>query len=100
MRWPLPLIIAIAILLSLVLLLTTVGSLAQLYGAIALLSPLLAQLILALVLVALIGALFVLGRYAWLFLRPKRQRSIALPTKADEVAALNLQATQQQVAQI
>ncbi|MEL6555488.1 MAG: GTP-binding protein [Cyanobacteria bacterium J06621_11] len=100
MRWPLPLLVAIAILLSLVLLLTTVGSLAQLYGAIAFISPLLAQLILALVLVALIGALFILGRYAWMFLRPKRKSAITLPTKADEVAALNLQATQQQVAQI
>ena len=100
MRWPLPLLVAITILISIILLLTTVGSLAQLYSAIALLSPLLAQLVLGLVILALIGALFVLGRYVWMFLRPKSERAIALPTKSDEVAKINLQATQQQVAHI
>jgi len=93
-------LIAAAILISLILLLSAVGSLAQLYGAIATISPLLAQLVLALVLLALAGAITVLCRYAWLFLRPKHKRNITLPKEADKVAAVSLQATQQQVSQI
>ncbi len=100
MRRPYVLIAAIAILLSLILLLATVGSLTQLYSAIALISPLLAQLVLGLVLLALLGASAVLLRYGWLFLRPKRKRMITLPTAPNEIAAVSLQAAQQQVAQI
>jgi len=100
MRRPTVLIAAIATLFSLVLLLATVGSLSQLYNVIALISPLLARLVLGLVLLALLGALAVLIRYGWLFLRPKRKRTVTLPTAPDEVAAMSLQAAQQQVAQI
>ncbi len=100
MRRPYLAIAAIAVLVSLVLLLATAGSLAQLYGTIAAISPLLAQLVLALVLLALLGALAILVRYSWLFLRPKRKRKITLPTAPDEVAAVSLRATQQQLAQI
>lgn len=100
MRWPYPLIVAIALIIAIALLLTTVGSLAQLYSAIATISPLLAQLILAIIILALIGALIIIVRYVWLFLRPKRKRTITLPTAPDEVATVSLQATQQQVAQI
>ncbi len=100
MRRPYILIAAIATLVSLVLLLATVGSLAQLYGAIAVVSPVLARLVLGLVLLALLGALAVLVRYGWLFLRPKRTRTITLPTAPHEVAAVSMQAAQQQVAQI
>lgn len=100
MRRPYLLLVAIALLIAIVLLLATVGSLAQLYGAIATASPLLAQIVLGLVLLALLGALAVLVRYGWLFLRPKRKRQITLPTAPDRVAAVSLQATQQQLAQI
>ncbi|MEM8502065.1 MAG: GTP-binding protein [Cyanobacteria bacterium P01_D01_bin.1] len=100
MRWPYPLVIAIALLISIALLLLAVGSLAQLYSTIAIASPLLAQLVLVLVSLALLGSLIVLARYGWLFLRPKRRRAIALPTAPDKVAAVSLQATQQQLAQI
>ncbi|MGD1896364.1 MAG: YcjF family protein [Phormidesmis sp.] len=100
MRRPYILLAAIATLISLVLLLATVGSLAQLYSATAAISPLLAQLVLAIVLLLLFAALAVVARYAWLFLRPKRSRTITLPTAPDEVAAVSLQAAQQQVGQI
>ncbi len=100
MRRSTVLIAAIATLFSLVLLLVTVGSLAQLYSAIAVISPLLARLVLGLVLLALLGAIAVLTRYVWLFLRPKRKRTVTLPTAPDEVVAVSLQAAQQQVAQI
>lgn len=100
MRQPYVLLGAIALLLFLVILLSAVGSLAQLYGAIAAISPLLAQITLGLILLAFLGAVVVLARYALPFLRPKRKRTITLPTAPDEVAAVSLQATQQQVSQI
>ena len=100
MRRPYLAIAAAAVLLSLVLLLATAGSLAQLYGTIAAVSPLSARLVLGLLLLALLGALAILARYSWLFLRPKRKRKITLPTAPDRVAAVSLQATQQQLAQI
>ena len=100
MRRPYVLLAAIAVLLCLVLLLSAVGSLAQLYGAIAAISPLLAQITLGLILLAFLGALAVILRYGYLFLRPKRKQTITLPTAPDEVAAVSLQATQQQVSQI
>ncbi|MEO0854680.1 MAG: GTPase, partial [Cyanobacteria bacterium J06648_11] len=100
MRRPYVLLAAIAILICLVLLLSAVGSLAQLYGAIAAISPLLAQITLALIVLAFLGALIIILRYGFLFLRPKRKRTITLPTAPDEVAAVSLQATQQQVSQI
>lgn len=94
------LLAAIAVLISLVLLLTTVGSLAQLYAAVAVVSPLLAQLVLGIVVLALLAALTVLARYSWLFLRPKRRRKITLPTAPDAVATVSLQAARRQVEQI
>jgi len=100
MRRPSLLIVAIALIISLFLLLATVGSLAQLYGAIATISPLLAQLILLLVILALIAEVGILARYAWLFVRPKRKRSIVLPEAPDQVATVSLQAATQQVEQI
>ncbi|EDX86282.1 GTPase, putative [Synechococcus sp. PCC 7335] len=94
------LLAAIAVLIGLILLLTTVGSLAQLYAAVAVVSPLLAQLVLGIVLLALLAALAVLARYSWLFLRPKRRRKIVLPTELDAVATISLQAARQQVEQV
>jgi len=100
MRRPYVLLSAIAVLLFCMILLGALGALAQLYGAIAAISPLLAQIVLALVLLTFLGALIVLVRYGLLFLRPKRKRVVTLPTKPDEVAAVSLQATRQQVSQI
>ncbi len=100
MRRPYVFLSAIALLLFLVLLLSAVGSLAQLYGAVAAISPLLAQIVLGLVLLTFIGVIAVLFRYGLHFLRPQRKRAITLPTAPDEVASMSLQATQQQVNQI
>lgn len=94
------LLIAIAVLISLGLLLGVVSSLGQLYGAIATQSRPLAQLVVALILLALLGAIGILAYYTFLFLRPKRKRTVSLPEKPDEVAAVSLQAAQQQVNQI
>ena len=49
---------------------------------------------------ALVGAVGVLAYYGWLFLRPRRKRAVTLPETPDKVAAVSLQATQQQVSQI
>jgi uncharacterized protein len=100
MRRPIVLLSAIAFLITLVILLSTVSSLGQLYGALATLSPWLAQAIIALIVLALLGALGVLVYYGWLFLRPKRKRVVTLPQAPDKAAAVSLQAAQQQVSQI
>ena len=81
-------------------LLGVASSLGQLYGAIASISPLLAQAVTLLVVILLLGAIGVLIYYGLLFLRPKRQQTIILPEEPDEVAELSLQATQQQIEQI
>ncbi len=94
------LLVAVATLIGLGVLLTAVSSLGQLYGAIALASPLLAQAVIALIVLALAGAAGVLAYYGWLFLRPKRKRVVTLPQSPDQVAAVSLQAAQQQVSQI
>ncbi|MGB3297399.1 MAG: GTP-binding protein [Phormidesmis sp.] len=100
MRRSAALISAVAIIVMVVILLTAVSSLGQLYGAIATLSPVLAQLVIVLVVLALVGALGVLAYYGWLFLRPKQKRVVALPEAPDKVAAVSLQAAQRQVNQI
>ncbi len=94
------LMVAVATLISLGVLLTAVSSLGQLYGAIALISPLLAQAAIALISLALAAAVGILAYYSWLFLRPKRKRIVTLPQSPDQVAAVSLQAVQQQVSQI
>ncbi len=94
------LISAIALLITLITLLTAVSSLGQLYRAIATASPLLAQAVIVLIVLAFIAALGVLAYYAWLFLRPKRKRVVTLPNAPDQVAAVSLQAAQQQISQI
>lgn len=100
MRRSYVLLSAIALLISLGLLLLVVSSLGQLYGAIAVISPFLAQLAVVLIVLIALGAIGVVLYYVWLFLRPKRHRKITLPESSDEVAAMNLQALQQQVGQI
>ncbi len=94
------LLVAISILIGVGLLLGVVSSLGQLYGAIASQSRLLAQAVITLILIALLGALGILTYYALLFLRPRRKRTVTLPDQPDEVAAVSLQAAQQQVSQI
>ena len=100
MRRPFVLLAAIALLISLVVLLSTVSSLGQLYVGLAALSPLLAQVVVMVVVIAIVGALAVLAYYGWLFLRPRRKRVVALPDSPDKVAALSLRAAQQQVSQV
>ncbi|MEL6352457.1 MAG: GTP-binding protein [Cyanobacteria bacterium J06627_28] len=100
MRRSYGLLVAIALLISLGLLLLVVSSLGQLHSAIAVVSPLLAQLAVMLIVLIAVGAIGVVLYYAWLFLRPKRHQKITLPESPDEVAAVNLQALQQQVGQI
>ena len=91
---------AIALLVGLGLLLGVVSSLGQLYSAIAAISPLLAQAVIALLIVGFVAAIGIIIYYALLFLRPKRTPQISLPTKPSEVAEVSLQAAQQQVSQI
>ena len=100
MRRPAVLIFAVAVIVTIVILLTAVSSLGQLYSAIATFSPLLARLTTVLIVLALAGALSVVIYYGWLFLRPKRNRVVTLPEAPDKVAAVSLQAAQQQVGQI
>lgn len=100
MRRPYVLLSAIALIISLGFLLLVVSSLGQLHSAIAVVSPLLAQLAVMLIVLIALGAIGVVLYYAWLFLRPKRPRKITLPESPNEVAAVNLQALQQQVGQI
>ncbi|MEL7141572.1 MAG: GTP-binding protein [Cyanobacteria bacterium J06643_4] len=100
MRRSYGLLVAIALLISLGLLLLVVSALGQLHSAIAVVSPLLAQLVVMLIVLIAVGAIGVVLYYAWLFLRPKRHQKITLPESPDEVAAVNLQALQQQVGQI
>ncbi|MGC1310270.1 MAG: GTP-binding protein [Phormidesmis sp.] len=100
MRRSFILLAVIALLISLVLLLTTVSTLGQLYSGLATVSPLLARAVVLLVVVLLVGAIGAIAYYAWLFLRPKHQRTVTLPEKPDQVATVSLQATQQQISQI
>ena len=94
------LIFAIALLIILAILLSVISSIGQLYSAAATISPLLAQMLVLLTVLVLIGALSVVIYYAWLFMRPKRKRTVTLPERPDEVAAVSLQASEQQVAQL
>ena len=92
---------AIALLVILGIFLGAISSLGQLYSAASTLSPLLAQLSVGLIGLTLLGALSVIGYYAWLFLRPRRKRrTIALPQQPEAVAAVSLQAAQQQIEQV
>ena len=91
---------AIALFITFILLLTTLSTLGQIYSAIATLSPLLAQAAITLLILLLLAALIALSYYLWLFLRPRRKRSITLPESRSETAALGLQSSQQQIEQI
>ena len=94
------LILAIALLIILATLLSVVSSIGQLYNAAATISPLLAQMLVLLIVLVLLGALSVVIYYAWLFMRPKHKQTVTLPEKSDEVAAMSLQATEAQIGQV
>lgn len=100
MRPRLVLASAIALLVILGILLSTVSTLGQLYSAAAAVSPLLAQLLVGIVVLLLIGAIGIIAYYTWLFLRPRQKRTISLPKQPNEVAAVSLQAAEKQIAQV
>ncbi len=96
-----PAVVALGLLGAIALLLWLVSTLATLYAGVASLSPGLAWLVTALVLVLLAGALGVLAYYGWLFLRPRRARPLPPPPPtATAAAAANLAAVERQTAQI
>lgn len=87
--------------LVLVLGLWLVGSLQQLHGQVALLSPFLANVLVVGVVGLLVGLLGVVLYYGWLFQRPRRRSpSPRLPRGKVGVARETLRAVQQQVDQI
>lgn len=99
-RWQFLTLLAGAILLLGAALLL-VDTTARFYSAVALLSPWLANLVLGLIVVAILGALGAGGYYLWLFLRPRRRRPLpTAPRQPAEAASVNLAAVQRQVDQI
>ncbi|MEM6448977.1 MAG: GTP-binding protein [Cyanobacteria bacterium P01_D01_bin.105] len=100
MRRSVLLLSAIALFITFILLLATLSTLGQIYSAIAAFSPLLAQAVITLLILLLIAALAALSYYLWLFLRPKRKRVVTLPDDRSDTAAMSLQSSQQQIAQI
>ncbi|MFK8185100.1 MAG: YcjF family protein [Phormidesmis sp.] len=100
MRRPVVLLSAIALFITFLLLLTTLSTLGQIYTAIAAVSPLLAQAAITLLILLLVAALGALTYYLWRFLRPKRKRVVTLPDNRSDTAAVSLQSSQQQIAQI
>lgn len=89
---------------ALVLLLTSLWlltSLAQLYQTAALLSPLLARILLGLIIAALLIGIGILVYYGYLFLRPRRSRRRSSPPRnKTEAAAATLGALEKQIQQI
>jgi len=100
MRRSTVLLSALALLITFVLLLTTLSTLGQIYSAVSTFSPLLAQAAVTLLILLLLAALGFLAYYTWLFLRPKRKRTVTLPENRTDTAALGLHSSQQQIAQI
>ncbi len=96
-RWP---FILVGLLLGLGAVLVLADSLLRLYGALALISPRLAGLVLGLILVLGAGAI-AFGLYRlWPFLRPRRRVRPRVPRRPEAAASANLQAVQRQVEQI
>lgn len=93
--------IAVGILVALGLVAGLFDSLQRLYAGLAVVSPLLASLLLILLVAAVIAALAGLAYYLALFGRPKSQRQVpTVSLDRTEAAQENLQAVRQQVAQI
>ncbi len=100
-----PLVVLISIVLILGLLLWLLGVLSQLYYAIALTAPGLANLLLGGILIALVGLFGALAYYTYLFLRPQhRSRHRPAPFAPNDskatVAGETLHAIRQQIDQI
>ncbi|MEM7795296.1 MAG: GTP-binding protein [Cyanobacteria bacterium P01_C01_bin.118] len=94
-----PLIIAVAVLISLGLLLWLISSLGTLYAGLSSLHPWLAQAITTLVVLLMLAAVGVIAYYGWLFLRPRRQAP-PVPKTTNEAAVAHLQSLDQQLSQI
>ncbi|MGP1384104.1 MAG: YcjF family protein [Thainema sp.] len=93
--------IAIAVFVIVILMIIAIGFLAGIYADIALISPLLARVLLVVLLLALAAAIAGLGYYGYLFLRPRRRRwRQPVPRNKAEAADATLQALQQQAEQI
>ncbi|NEP54287.1 MAG: GTPase, partial [Moorea sp. SIO3C2] len=93
--------IAIAVLITLGLLLWLVSALGTFYTGLSTVHPWLAQGLTILVVVLIVAALAVIGYYGWLFLRPRRWRTQPLPPKTTEEAAITqLQSLDHQLSQI
>jgi hypothetical protein len=99
MRW---ILIAVAVLLTLGLASSLFDSLQRLYFGLAVLSPLLASLLLVVLVGALIAGIAALVYYLLIFGRPVKPKStqIRLPTEKSAVAEQSLRAVQQQVSHI
>lgn len=99
-RWRWALILA-GLLLSLGAALVLIDSLLRLYGALALLSPLLARLVLGVILSLGLGGVGYGSYRLWPFLRPRRRRAQPqVPHRPEAAASANLLAVQRQVEQI
>jgi uncharacterized protein len=93
--------IAVGVLIALGLLIGLFDSLQRLYWGLAMVSPLLASLLLILLVLVLIAALAALAYYLVLFSRPQSPRVLPKPPQDKaEAAQETLKAVQQQVAQI
>ena len=93
--------IAVGILVALGLVAGLFDSLQRLYAGLAVISPLLASLLLILLVAAVIAALAALAYYLILFGRPKsQQQTPSVSLDRTEAAQENLQAVRQQVVQI
>ena len=96
------LIITAAIVLVLGLVVWLVDSLSRLYFTVAFTSPLLGNLLLAVLLILLVAGVTAVAYYGFLFTRPQRQQPLPLkvPVQRSEAAQESLEAVRQQVARI
>lgn len=93
--------IAIAVLVIVTLIIIAIGFLAGLYADVALISPILARILLVILLLVLVVAIAGLIYYSYLFLRPRRRRwRQPVPRNKAEAADQTLQALQRQAQQI
>ncbi|NEQ48969.1 MAG: DUF697 domain-containing protein [Leptolyngbya sp. SIO3F4] len=96
-----PLIIAIAVLISLGVLLWLISTLGTLYAGLSNLHPWIAQAITVFIVLLMLAAVGVIAYYGWLFLRPRSQaQAPSLPKNTNEAAFAHLQSLDQQLSQI
>jgi hypothetical protein len=98
--WQIPaLLLALILVLGSVLVIT--DSVLRLYNAMAVFSPLLANVVLGLLIILVLVVLGFGAYYLWRFLRPRRRRPRpSAPRRLVDAASANLQAVEQQVDQI